>query len=149
MRSGCRWWLLMGLAAGDAGAQAVYRCAASQGTAYQSLPCAGVELQHWKRADLIAVPGPRVGDEVARRAIERTRKAWQASLADAAPRTWSRGHRPRIARPVSRPARERPVNACERARKARAAAHARRGLRWSFDDASRWDAAVFKVCRWG
>ncbi len=150
MRHGCALLLLLlGLAAGDAGAQAVYRCAAAQGAAYQEAPCAGLPLQTWARAELVAVPGPRLDREEAQRRIETTREAWQASLNQAESRAASRVRFSRGAR--SRPAAMRipRADACARARAARAAAHARRGLHWSFDDASRWDASVFKVCRWG
>lgn len=149
MRHGRTLLLLLSLAADHAGAQAVHRCAAAQGVAYQEAPCAGLPLQTWVRAELVAVPGPPLDRDEAQRRIEVTRKAWQASLAKAAPRATSRARSARGARSRQAPVRIPRADACERARAARAAAHARRGLHWSFDDASRWDAAVFKVCRWG
>jgi hypothetical protein len=134
--------LMLGLLllAGHAGAQSIYKCDSGDGVAYQATPCAGAMLQRWEHADAIAVPGGALTRAEAERRIETTRRAWQASATPRRePRTTRRLQAPRVAR--------RTLSDCERARAARSAAHARRGLRWSFDDASRWDAKVFKVCR--
>jgi hypothetical protein len=131
------------LMAGQASAQAVYKCGGEQGVAYQSTPCSRVALKQWSHVDEIAVPGGVLTRAEAERRIAATRKAWQAS---ATPPRVPRATRRLKTTDAARVARPR-LSDCERARAARGAAHARRGVRWSFDDASRWDAKVFKVCR--
>jgi hypothetical protein len=131
--------LLLGfcLLAEVAGAQSIYKCREAAGTVvYRSDACSGTIEKQWT---VVPVVGAASADrEAAERSIERDRQSLKSS------------NRVPAARKTRRRAGTRASNApspCERERRARAAAHERRGLRWSFKDASYWDARVFKVCR--
>lgn len=131
--------LMLGLCllAGSAGAQSVYKCRDAAGaTVYQSDACSGATEKEWTT---VAVAGADSNDrEAAERSIERDRQYLKSS------------NRVPAVRNVYRRTATRASNApspCERERQARATAHERRGLRWSFKDASYWDARVFKACR--
>ncbi|WDS36880.1 DUF4124 domain-containing protein [Pseudoxanthomonas sp.] len=130
--------LLLGLCllTEGAGAQSVYKCRDAAGTVvYQSDACAGITEKQW-------TTDPNIGAttterNAAERSIERDRQYLKSSNRVPAARSTRRSHAPRASAP----------SPCERARQARAAAHERKGVRWSYSDASSWDARVFKVCR--
>lgn len=133
--------LILGLclAGATASAQSVYRCRDAAGAlVYQSQACAGTAEKQWN-----ADPGLSAASSAewiaAGRSIARDRQPMQ-------PGACHQRHGARLRIQQTRPMAAAP-SACERQRKARADAHARKGVRWSFDDASRWDARVFKVCR--
>lgn len=134
--------LIVGLClmAGHGAAQTVYKCRHAGGAVvYQSAVCAGFTEKQWT-----ATPAPAAGSGAsqARAAAERSIERDRQSLKDS-----NRAAPVRPGRRAKIRATRRAPTACERARLARAAAHERRGVRWSFDDASRSDARVFKACR--
>lgn len=133
--------LLLAGASGAASAQSVYKCRQADGAVvYQSIACEGRTEKQWTPDPAVAASRSSAMERAAAaQKIERDRQALKAS------------HRPavtnrRTTRTSSIPREPRP-SACERERAARAAAHARRGVRWSYAEASYWDARVFKVCR--
>jgi len=129
--------LLLMCFSGLATAQSVYKCRDAAGAVvYQSQACSGITEKQWT-PDLDAAVPSSATREAAQRSIERDRQYLQASNRATTPRRDRRTAASRVAT----------VSPCERERQARAAAHERRGVRWSFDDASRWDARVFKACR--
>lgn len=127
--------LLACLSAG-ASAQSVYKCRDGQGAvSYQSQACSGRAEKQWDTSPaLTAEPSPE--RLAADRSIERDRQSLKAKQRPARQAKLFGGRQGR-----STP------SPCERERKARAAAHQRRGVRWSFKDASYWDGRVFGACR--
>ncbi|AER56412.1 hypothetical protein DSC_08810 [Pseudoxanthomonas spadix BD-a59] len=131
------------LLAAGANAQSVYKCRDGAGVVvYQSQACSGRIEKQWTPDPGLAA-APSAERTAAERSIARDRKSLQASNR----RMLAQQVQRRPVPPRRAKARTTTVSACQRARSARAAAHARKGLHWSFDDASRWDARVFKVCR--
>ncbi len=131
--------LLLAGFSGTVGAQSVYKCRdAADAIVYQSEVCSGTTEKRWIVDPEVNV-GPSAERSAADRSIERDRQSLQASNPVSRQRATgsARANHRRAAAP----------SACERERKARAAAHERRGVHWSFDDASRWDGRVFKACR--
>lgn len=134
--------LLLGLCllTESAGAQSVYKCRDTAGAVvYQSAACDGAAEKHWTAdPSLAAGAGASNARTAAERSIEHDRQYLKASNRA----TTARNSRRTVTR-----ARGNTPNPCERERRARAAAHERRGVHWSYTDASYWDGRVFKVCR--
>ncbi|SEL07417.1 protein of unknown function [Pseudoxanthomonas sp. GM95] len=121
----------------SATAQSVYRCRDAAGAVvYQSAACSGKTEKTWM-ADPGLATTASAERQAAERSIARDRQYLQASNRPKPVRT------PRLASRAS----TRALSPCERERQARHAAHERTGVRWSYREASYWDARVFKVCR--
>ncbi len=134
--------LMLGLCllADNAGAQTIYKCRDAAGAvAYQSAVCSGATEKYWTADPAL---GAGAATSTARAAAERSIEHDRQYLIGSNRATTARNSR----RVVTRATHDAP-SPCERERKARAAAHERRGVRWSYTDASYWDGRVFKVCR--